>query len=386
MPAQARRNILVERAVAGALQKVDDFISGEKVELPNPKHRRACDELLEQQSPSVRTASLFLTFYWLEDPKWDLKTVPVGIRGEHGDKKLSEELTNRNITLHGSITAFGENLGWKGNVRNVVLSRDPRFNKFLEQVADADPDERRRIAHYLAQRFAESKVEATPLPPVGPDVLTFARAKALFHHLLGLPSEGHVPQFLIAGLLHEYRRRHTIEVRTHHPHAADKYDEIAGDIVEVWDNRVVRAYDVTARDDWKNRISNFRNKMDRFGLPKYVIIATGVNEDEEWSVPAKMALALEPYGRDIAVVDIHDVVNFLSAELTPEELRAAVNKTYDYLSDQKLSGREDIKAAYRDAVRQWLDTAEAGSAGEVPSAERRATPSPRDTRSNRPTI
>ncbi len=297
-------------------------------------------------------------FYRLIEPEWDLDEVPVGTRGTYGDKLLSEQLTQRNITLHDSITAFAENLGWKGNVRNVRLSNDPRFNAFLRAVKDADVKECRRIANLLAQQFATSRRQIDPLPAVGPDVLTFVRAKALFYALLTISSEGYIQQFLIAALLWVYRRRNSVEVKTHHPHAADRYDETAGDIEEWREDELVRAYEVTVRDDWKNRISNFRQKMDRFKLHKYIIIAWGINSDVGWSVPASMALKLEPYGRDIAVVDILDVVNVMAAEMTPEELRTAVNKGFDYLSDRRLSGREDFKSAYREAVRGWLDTIE----------------------------
>ena len=52
------------------------------------------------------------------------------------------------------------------------------------------------------------------MPPVGRDVLTFVRAKVLFHKLVAIPSEGHVQQFLIAALLHEYRGRQSVEITT----------------------------------------------------------------------------------------------------------------------------------------------------------------------------
>ncbi|MCC6419966.1 MAG: hypothetical protein IT429_17155, partial [Gemmataceae bacterium] len=356
---ESRRNVLVERAVNKALERVDDFVSGEEVDLPTPAHRRACETLLDTRSASVKTAVLFLVFYWLEDQTWDMNSVPTGARGQFGDKKLCEELTNRSITLHGNITAYGENLGWKGNVssKTIRLLEDNRFKDFLAQIIDAckTPAEMVKIADYLAQRFAESRREATPLPPVGRDVLTFVRAKVLFHKLVAIPSEGHIQQFLIAALLYEYRRRHSIEITTHHPHAADKYDDTAGDIEERREGQFVRAYEVTVRDDWKNRISRFKTKMDHFHLSKYIIIAAGINTDDEWKVPATMALKLEPYERDIAVVDIYDVIHFLAAELTPQELRAAVNQAHTYLTDRKLSGRPDFIEAYVSAVREWLD-------------------------------
>jgi len=200
-------------------------------------------------------------FYWLQDPGWDRKGVPVGVRGKFGDKKLSEELTNRYITLHDAITAFGENLGWKGNVRAFNLEEDSRFNSFLAQVADADPSERQKIADYLAQRFAESKRERAPLPPVAADVLTFTRARTLFYTLLGTPTGGHIQQFLIAALLHQFRQRYGFLIRTHHPDASDKSDETAGDIEELRDGLLIRAYEVTVRPDWKNRISNLNIQL-----------------------------------------------------------------------------------------------------------------------------
>lgn len=352
-----RRNTLVEDAVERALARVDFFISGGELQLPQPRHRKAIDDALQDGHGSTRAAILFLAFYRLIDRTWNLDTVPTGVRGKYGDKRLCEELTTRNITLHNVITAFGENLGWKGNVREFRLLRDSRFGPFLDSVKDAGDDdtEVELIADYVAHRFAESRRKANPLPPVGSDVLTFPRAKVLFHRLLSLRSEGHIQQFLVAALLSEYRRRHGVDVRTHHPHAADKYDDTAGDIEEFRNGQLVRAYEVTVRDDWQNRLSAFRGKMDRFALPKYVIIAAGVNSDAEWSVPATMALRLEDYGRDIAVVDILDVVNVLAAELAASELRGAVNGAYELLTQKQLSGRVQFIESYSEAVSQWLD-------------------------------
>src|SRR5207244_6644027 len=78
-----------------------------------------------------------------------------------------------------------------------------------------------------------------------------------------------------------------------------------------------------------------------------------------YSFPTRRASDL---GRDIAVVDIYDVVHFLAAELSPEELRAAVNQAFTYLSDRKLSGRPDLKDLYIAAVRDWLDAASLSAA------------------------
>lgn len=140
---------------------------------------------------------------------------------------------------------------------------------------------------YLAQQFAASRQLIEPLPPLEPDVLTFARAKVLFNQVLNLNTEGHVQQFLIASLLFVDRGRHGIEITTNHPHAADRYGRRAGDVEETLGGDLVRAYEVTMRDDWQNRISPFQRKMDEFGLVKYTIIARGINAGAEWSVPPR---------------------------------------------------------------------------------------------------
>lgn len=214
---------------------------------------------------------------------------------------------------------------------------------------------RKAVADYMAAKFAESRREQKALPPVGPDVLTFARAKQLFFDLLSLQTSGHVQQFLIAAPLSVHRERHLIEVKTHHPHASDRFDNTVGDIEEHHDGRLIRAYEVTVRPDWKSRMSSFREKMDIAGLSKYVIIAGGVNRDDQLAQPAKLIAFLKDYERDIAVVDIEDFTNVFAAELTATELRKAINLAYDFLCRPKLSGKVEYQDAYRAVVDRWLD-------------------------------
>jgi hypothetical protein len=193
------------------------------------------------------------------------------------------------------------------------------------------------------------------LPAVGDDVLTFARAKLLFHQLVKLPTEGYVQQFLITALLAEFRRKEGIEITTHHPHAPDKFDKTAGDIEERLHGQLFRAYEVTVRNDWKSRVSGFRAKMDKYELTKYTIIASDVRTDPEWYSPANLIKSLDKYGRDIAVLDIEEVLNFMAAEMSPKELRDAVNQVQKYLSNPRLCGRHDLIEKYRKAVSRWLD-------------------------------
>ena len=353
------RNTKVEQAVLNAIERIDYFLAGGEINLPVASYRKACDVLISK-SASVRTAGLFLAFYALQDADWTYNYLPLGARGAFGDKLLCEELSKRNITLHNNIKAYGENIGWKGNVasKTINLEVDNRFQAFVLGVKNAEIGQRARVADYLAQKFAESQRVTAPLPPVGADVLTFARAKLLFNQLISTASEGHIQQFLIAALLREHRKRVGTTIITHHPHAADEYDGTAGDIEEKRDGELIRAYEVTVRPDWQNRISGFKTKMDRYNLKKYIIIASDINSDQRWAEPANMLTNLEPYGRDIAIVDIHDVVSVFTAELSADELRSVVNSTFADLCNPKLSNRDDFKTAYREVVSNWLDTAD----------------------------
>lgn len=333
---------------------VDDIISGEISELPIPEHRRAIDELVRTQRGSAKLATLFLLFYWLEDPEWNRKDIPVGTRGKHGDKRIAEELTKRSITLHDNVTAFGENLGWKGNVREFDLSKDKRFKVFSD-LGPLSPEEVKRVSYYYAGLFSASQSIIAPLPSISGNILTFARAKQLLLDLAAIQSEGHIQQFLVAALLFCHRQKHGYDIRTHHPHASDKFDSSAGDIEEYYSGQLTRAYEVTVRDDWRNRISNFKSKMDKFNLQKYVIIASNISNTPEWNEPAQLLIKLEPYGRDIAVIDIIEFLNVFAAELSATELRAAINKTYEYLSNIKLCGKNNVIESYREVVDKWLD-------------------------------
>ncbi|RYF30538.1 MAG: hypothetical protein EOO23_04915 [Comamonadaceae bacterium] len=211
------------------------------------------------------------------------------------------------------------------------------------------------MANYMASRFAQSRQVVAPLPPVGDDVLTYARARQLFYELAAIPSEGNIQQFLVAGLLHVHRARYGYEIRTHHVHASDRFDSTAGDIEEYFHGDLHRAFEVTVRPDWKNRLGDFRKKMDAAGLRKYVIIASDVRSDDDLAEPASMIRFLEPYGRDIAVVDLHEFLDVFAMELTADELQRSVNQTYEYLTAPKLCGRADIIGRFSAAVAGWLN-------------------------------
>lgn len=355
----AKRNQKVEDAVNEFVSCVDRYLddSTKTVGLLPPLTRRVTEELFKKSS-SIALCASFLVFYKLVEITFDFDQIPSGTRGKYGDKKLSEELTIRHITEHGRIVSFGENIGSKGAVKNFSLQTDPRFETFINHVKLLSNQDLKNLSCYIAWKYASSQRIPEALPPISPDTLTFVRAKKLLHELLSIKSNGSIQQLLLAGLLYVLKERQQITIRTHHPNAADRYDHSAGDIEEVKDDKIIAAYEITVRPDWKNRISSFQTKMDKFNLKKYIIIASNVNLDSSVSEPSKLGDLFERYERDIAVLDILDVVNYLAAELSAEELRRAINKTDFYLRSPSLCGVATIVDSYTEAVGNWLDSLE----------------------------
>lgn len=352
---RSSRNLAVEVAVNRIIETIDSVLAGSVGNLPVPRLRAAIDAQLQRRA-SIRVASIFLLSYSICEPEWDCEHIPIGARGTYGDKRLSSELTSRNLSLNDNITAFGENLGWKGNVLQARLSTDDRFTNFTQVVGSCSIVEREAGLVYFANKFAESRRILQPLPPLPQDLLTFARARVLFWDLLAIPSEGHIQQFVVAGLLRVHRRRFGHTVKTHHPHASDTFDGTAGDIEEFRNTELVAAYEVTVRSDWKNRLHDFRLKMSSYGLSKYWIVASNVYGDVTLADPRCMLEFLGSAEADLSVVDIKAFVDVFLAELNNTEVRTVVNEVFADLTNPALSNRHAFIDAYTAVIGGWLDT------------------------------
>lgn len=313
------------------------------------------DRQVAQKGGSVRLASVFLTAYSLTAEGWDFKAVPTGIRGKFGDKKLATELSNRYVTFHGNITAFGENLGWKGNVKRFDLSTDSRFSSYLAKVEAMDASRRVALLHHAIWVMFASRIVPQKLPPLPGTYLSYAKSLALCEKLLATPSEGHIQQFLVAAFLKVHRGKYGHQIKTHHPHASDKFDGTFGDIEEFKDDELIAAYEVTVRPDWKNRLPDFGKKATAGKLPKYVIFASDVRKDADLCPAENLVKFVAKLPYDLAVVDIRDFFAVFCAELPRDSIAIALNTTYEYLCNASLCGRHDVQQAFSAATDAWLD-------------------------------
>lgn len=265
-------------------------------------------------------------------------------------------MTFRHVTFHNNITAFGENLGWKGNVRQFRLSSDPRFARFVQVLKNLNDEERISLTNHIAWQLFESRVVPKALPRLPSRYLSYARSLELCERLLLIPSEGHIPQLLVAAFLEIHRRRIGNRVVTHHPHASDKFDGTRGDIEEFRGDDLVAAYEVTVRNDWKNRLADFGSKIAEAGLLKYIIFAANVRNDRDLFPATNLVAFVERLHFDLAVVDLSDFFSVFCAELQRDEIEQAINRAYEFLSEPRLSGREDFLSKYREVTDQWLES------------------------------
>ena len=202
------RNVSVEKSVDLLLDLVDKIVDGKTLGAPAKAATRALfDDHVASHGGSVRLACAFLTAYSIVDKQWDHQSVPTGVRGTYGDKKLATSLTFRHVTFHKNITAFGENLGWKGAVKQFNLSQDARFSTYLSGLRSLNAEEKKRLLHHVAWRIATSRVVPQALPPLPGSYLSYARSLSLCESLLAVPSEGHIQQFLVAAFLETHRKR-----------------------------------------------------------------------------------------------------------------------------------------------------------------------------------
>ncbi|ALC16341.1 hypothetical protein DSOUD_1562 [Desulfuromonas soudanensis] len=351
------RNENIEKSVHLLISLIDRISHGESLGSPAPiSIRNIFDNNVDQQGGSLRLACAFLAVYSIVDKTWDFKSVPTGVRGRYGDKLLASELTFRNITFHKNITAFGENLGWKGAVRQFDLTKDSRFSDFLIRLKATTPSQRKELVDHIAWRLQSSRVIQQALPPLPASYLSYARSLSLCEKLIAIPSEGHIQQFLVAAFIEIHRRRFGHRVVTHHPHASDKFDGTKGDIEEFRDYELIAAYEVTVRNDWKNRLTDFGSKVSDGKLHKYVIFAANVRSDSDLHPATKLIKFVNRLSFDLAVVDLSDFFSVFCAELHREEIGEALNRAYELLTEPRLCGRDDFIKKFLAVTDAWLES------------------------------
>ncbi|MBY0294307.1 hypothetical protein K2Q08_03175 [Patescibacteria group bacterium] len=327
------------RAVRRALAEIDRCNLSTPAPTLQPALKLLIDAVLDyKKTNSDKPALLFLLAYKAENNSWNFANVPKGWRP--GDKVLCSRLTELGLTLHGNITAYAENMGIKGDASGYNLFGRKRLGQCLEFLSKHERQVRQALK-YVAWRFKSSYRPQPEMVKLTSSDMTYTRALRKVSQVLLEESGGHFQQFMVASLLRAFHEQWETgrEVTTHHPHAADKSDRVAGDIEEIDETgRVLDAYEVTVRPDWKNRRQDLIKKMQKFSLSRYTVICRINPTDPDLSTPAALHAYMSPLGLDIAVVDIQSFAESCLASLTRERRAAVFQYMEEYVHDTDLCG------------------------------------------------
>lgn len=328
-------------AVIRALGAIDGAVPGETIPI-NEETKAVIESVLSKKKggASDKVALLYLLAYKAEVPDWDLRHVPTGWRPH--DKLLAGHLTDRNLTLHGNITAFAENMGIKGDVKGYDLfTGRARLGPALQHVQNS-PEVLDAALKYVAQRFKDSYAAPAEVAKLSPEELVYTKALAIAHQLIYEESRGHFPQFLVAGLLRAFHEQFgtASTIRTAHPNASDTSGRVAGDVEVVGANgEIQEGYEVTVRPDWRNRRADLTKKMHAFGLSRYTVICL---LDSDIADPESLHDYMAELGEDIAVVDIREFVATMLQLLDRQHRRLAFRYLEEYVRDRDLCGIPDL--------------------------------------------
>ena len=106
--------------------------------LPAVEYLDACRELLRSRSPRDFARILFFMFYWVEEPTWDLNSIPLGWQNRrYGYKFLCEGLSRRKIALHGRTNGYGGSTSSTGDQPNSRPMTGVRYGPILKAVRKA---------------------------------------------------------------------------------------------------------------------------------------------------------------------------------------------------------------------------------------------------------
>ncbi len=327
------------KAVAKALAAIDG-IGSRSTTLP-PRLAQAVDQVLDAKgSASNKAALLFLVAYKVVDPAWSLRRVPTGWRP--CDKHLCAGLTERGLTLHANIVAYGENMGIKGAADRYDLFDRPKLGDALKAIEGA-AGSAAQVLSYVAARFKQSYRAMPKAQDLDDAALTFTRSLKVAHAVLAEETNGHFPQLLVAALRHVMAARDGTgrTIRTHHPNASDSSDKVAGDVEELDPSgKVVEAFEVTVRPDWKNRKPDLKKKLQAFGLDRYHVLCVK-DGDPQLDDPEELYDYMLPLGIDVSVVDLRAFVEVCLMELSRDQRRLVFEKLFEYVRDPDLCAVPD---------------------------------------------
>lgn len=279
------------------------------------------DRVLADRRISYRDGVLIQLGYGVVDSTLDLTLRPEGARGMA--QHLGVFLAQRHIR---AVKDAYQNIA--KNTDRLTRGNVPEFDRLLEWATGARVSERETALRFACAAVAETARPVLPMPELNRSALTFTRTTGLLLDLLDERSGGAYEQFIFAALLHTLIANHAtdqVRVETKNLNASDRSSFAAGDVQVATGGRVIEAFEVTA-NGWRTKIDGASKVIRDNDLSRLQILATRP-EDERAAVAERLAQLTE----DVAVLDVRQAVEVLTAVLTRPQRADALVRLYEYL-------------------------------------------------------
>lgn len=279
------------------------------------------DSVLADRRISYRDGVLIQLGYGVVDPALDLTLRPEGARGMA--QQLGVFLADRHIT---AVKDAYQNIA--KNTDRLARGNVPEFDRLLHWATGAGMPEREAALGLACAAVAATARPVLPMPELNRSALTFARTTGLLLDLLTAPSGGAYEQFAFAALLHTLVASHAadqVRVETKSLNASDRSSFAAGDVQLATGSRAIEAFEVTA-NSWRTKMDGASKTIRDNDLSRLHIVAARP-EGERGAVAERLAELAE----DVAVLDVRQAVEVLTAVLTRPQRAEALRRLYEYL-------------------------------------------------------
>lgn len=279
------------------------------------------ESVLGDRRISYRDGVLIQLGYGLEDATLDLTKRPEGARGMA--QQLGVFLAERHIV---AVKDAYQNIA--KNTDQLARGNVAEFDRLLNWANGAKKAEREAALKFACAAVAATARPVLPMPVLNRSALTFARTTDLLLSLLGVPSGGAYEQFAVAALLHTMVANHAadqVRVETKSLNASDRSSFAAGDVQIATGSRAIEAFEVTA-NHWAKKIDGASKTIRDNDLSRLHILA--IRPDGE---RAKVIERLNQLAEDVAVLDVRQAVEVLTAVLTRPQRAEALMRLYEYL-------------------------------------------------------
>ena len=279
------------------------------------------DVVIPDRRTSYRDGIVIQFSFGLVDPDWDITRRPAG--GRSLAQALGAFLAERHIRF---VKDAYQNIGKNSEV--MVRGNFAEFDRVLTWGQAASAQERQLAFDYTCAQIASTARPVLPMPELNRSTLTFARTAELLLGLIDVPSQGAYDQFTAAALLQTLVAKHdasAARVETKNLNASDKSSRAAGDVQIVAGSHVLEAFEVTA-NNWSTKMAGASKTIRDNDLSRLHVLARRPDTERATSMER-----LKELTEDVAVLDVRQVIEVLTAALTRPQRADALVRLYELL-------------------------------------------------------